>query len=116
MASGLLTTLARLTFGNRASQIYLGLVAVTTAFVTIDTLFVDHQDASFAGVWLFFLAAPTIFVFFIGGELLGGTFADSAAFVYPALVLSVLIQAAALGGFVRLFRDRPGRPSRPREA
>ncbi|MEV0040864.1 hypothetical protein [Streptomyces sp. NPDC050804] len=115
MASGLLTTLARLTFGNRVSQVYLGLVAATTVFVAVDTLFVQHQDASFAGVWVFFLAAPTVFVFFMGGELVGGTFADSAAFVYPALVLSVLIQAAALGGFVRLLRD-PRRPSHPREA
>ncbi|WP_046506556.1 SCO4225 family membrane protein [Streptomyces odonnellii] len=115
MASGPLTTLVRLTFGNRASQAYLALVAATAVFVAVDTLLVHHQDASFAGVWLFFLAAPTVFVFFIGGELLGTTVADSAAFVYPALVLSVLIQAAALGAFVRLMRGGP-RPSHPREA
>ncbi|WP_066951475.1 SCO4225 family membrane protein [Streptomyces lushanensis] len=114
MASGPLTALARLTFGNRVSQIYLGLVAAAAVYAAVDTLFMAHPDASFAGVWVFFLAAPTVFALFLGAELVGGTFADSAAFVYPALVLSVLIQAAALGGFVRLLRD-PRRPSHPRE-
>ncbi|MFF1422397.1 SCO4225 family membrane protein [Streptomyces sp. NPDC058280] len=110
-----LTALARLTFGNRASQIYLGLVAAVTVFVAADTLFVHHEDASFAGVWLFFLAAPAIFAFFMGGGLLGDAVAESAGFLYPALVLSVLLQSAALGGFVRLLRDRP-RTAGPREA
>lgn len=106
MNSGRLTGLARLTFGNRASQVYLGLVAAVTVFVVVDTRFV--QDASFAGVWLFFVAAPTIFAFFLGGGLLGTAVVESAGFVYSALLLSVLIQAAAIGAFVRLLRDRPG--------
>ncbi|MFI5757185.1 SCO4225 family membrane protein [Streptomyces sp. NPDC051569] len=118
MNSRPLTGLARLTFGNRASQVYLGLVAAVAVFVAVDTLFVAHDDASFAGVWLFLLAAPTIFVFVLGGGLFGEALADSAGFLYPALVLSVLIQAAALGAFVRLLRDRPDRhrSARPREA
>ncbi|MFF2523115.1 SCO4225 family membrane protein [Streptomyces liangshanensis] len=115
MTSGRLTALARLTFGNRASQVYLGLVAATTVFVAVDTLFVHHQDASFAGIWLFFLAAPTVFLFFVGGGVLGDGVAGSAAYLYAALVLSVLVQSAALGAFVRLLRDRP-RPAHPREA
>ncbi|MFC9647057.1 MULTISPECIES: SCO4225 family membrane protein [unclassified Streptomyces] len=108
MNSGRLTGLARLTFGNRASQVYLGLVAAATVFVAVDTLLVQHQDASFAGVWLFFLAAPTIFAFFVGGGLLGDAVAESAGFLYPALVLSVLIQAAAIGAFIRLLRHTQG--------
>ncbi|MFJ1598892.1 SCO4225 family membrane protein [Streptomyces sp. NPDC088261] len=115
MNAGRLTGLARLTFGNRASQVYLGLVAAVTVFVAADTLFVPHQDASFAGVWLFFLAAPTVFVFFMDGGVFGDGVAGSAAFAYAALILSVLIQSAALGAFVRLLRDRP-RPAHPREA
>jgi hypothetical protein len=115
MHSGPLTTWAKLTFGNRASQVYLGLVGAATVFVAVDTLLVQHEDASFAGVWLFFLAAPTVFAFLMGGGVLGDAVAESAPFVYSALVLSVLIQSAALGAFVRLLRDRP-RPVHPREA
>nr|WSZ94566.1 hypothetical protein OH820_01935 [Streptomyces sp. NBC_00857] len=107
--------LARLAFGNRASQVYLGLVAATAMLVAADTLFVQHEDASFAGVWLFFLAAPSIFAFFMGGGLLGDAVAGSAPFLYLALVLSVLIQSTALGAFVRLLRNQP-RASHPRQA
>ncbi|WP_327170458.1 hypothetical protein OG471_03825 [Streptomyces sp. NBC_01336] len=108
-------TLARLTFGNAASLVYLGVVAATAVFVTVDTLFVAHEDASFAGVWLFFLAAPTVFVFFAGAAMLG---ADSAApdwLFYLALVVSVLVQSLAVGWFARKLgggrgRARQGRP------
>ncbi|MFJ4923233.1 SCO4225 family membrane protein [Streptomyces sp. NPDC088725] len=115
MITARLTALARLTFGNRASQIYLGLVVAAAVLVAVDTLFVHHEDASFAGVWLFFLAAPTVFLFFAGGGLLGDAIAGSSAYLYIGLVLSVLIQSAALGAFVRLLRGG-GRPAHPREA
>ncbi|MCX5207096.1 hypothetical protein OG897_37540 [Streptomyces sp. NBC_00237] len=94
----------QLTFRNPASVVYLSLVTVAAVFVTVDMLFVTHDDASLAGVWLFLLAAPTVFLFMIGGDLLPGGVADSAAYLYPALVLSVLIQSFALGAFVRLLR------------
>ncbi len=42
-----LNTVVRLTFRNRASQIYLGLVVAAALFVAVDTLFVTHEDASF---------------------------------------------------------------------
>ncbi|MEU3183778.1 hypothetical protein ABZ707_06110 [Streptomyces sp. NPDC006923] len=115
MISERLTGLARLTFGNRASQVYLGVVAAVAVFVAIDTLLVRHDDASFAGVWLFFVAAPTVFGFFVGGGLFSESVLDSGPFLGTALVLSVLIQAAALGAFVRLLRDRPS-GGHPREA
>ncbi|MEU8888548.1 hypothetical protein [Streptomyces sp. NPDC048442] len=95
---------AQLTFRNPASLAYLALVTVAALFVTVDMLFVTHDDASLAGVWLFLLSAPTVFLFLIGGDLLASSVADSAAFLYPALVLSVLIQAYALGLLVRLLR------------
>ncbi|MFE5244269.1 MULTISPECIES: SCO4225 family membrane protein [unclassified Streptomyces] len=107
---------ARLTFGNAASRIYLGLVLAVAVFVAVDTLFVSHDDASFAGVWLFFLAAPTVFVFLLGGSMAG---ADSgpAWFLYLSLVVSVLVQACALGWFSRLLRGpRGGRSAHPQGA
>lgn len=110
-----LTTLARLTFGNRPAQVYLALVAVAAVYVAVDTAFVHHEDASFAGIWLFLLAAPTIFGFMAFGTYAGDSFAESAAFLYPALVLSVLLQALALGLFTRLMTGQ-GRAARPHGA
>ncbi|MEU0137344.1 hypothetical protein ABZ172_25435 [Streptomyces sp. NPDC006296] len=103
-----LRALARLTFGNTASRIYLGLVLAVAVFVTVDTVFVTHDDASFAGVWLFFLAAPTVFAFLLGSSMAGADAGGPAWFVYLALVVSVLVQACALGWFSRLLQ-RPGR-------
>ncbi|MET7344521.1 SCO4225 family membrane protein [Streptomyces sp. NPDC087866] len=97
-------TLARLTFGNVASLLYLGAVAVAAVFVTVDTLFVTHEDASFAGVWLFLMAAPTVFLFLLGGSLAGAESFGPAWFMYLALTVSVLVQSLALGWFVRLVR------------
>lgn len=107
-----LTALARLTFGNRASQVYLAVVAVVAVYVLVDTLLVQHDDASFAGVWLFLLAAPTIFALMAAASLFGDSLMESAAFLYPALVVSVLIQALAIGLFVRLLTGgtRAARP------
>ncbi|MBT2367340.1 hypothetical protein J7E88_19015 [Streptomyces sp. ISL-10] len=102
-----LTSLARLTFGNPASRIYLALVAAAALFVAVDTLFVHHEDASMAGIWLFLLTAPTIFALMALGTLFGEGVAESAAFLYPALVLAVLVQACALGLFVRLLGGGP---------
>lgn len=110
------TSATRLVHDNRASRIYLALVVAVAVLVTVDTLFVHHDDASFAGVWLFALAAPTVFLFFAGGSQIGESFASSSAFGYVALVASVLIQAAAIGAFVRLLRDRTGHVRTPREA
>nr|WSW70773.1 hypothetical protein OG461_33825 [Streptomyces sp. NBC_00995] len=110
--------LARLTFGNAASLVYLGVVAATAVFVTVDTLFVTHEDASFAGVWLFLLAAPTVFVFFVGGAMLGAETAAPTWLFCVALVVSVLVQSLALGWFARLLRGGRGRThhGRPRNA
>ncbi|MFD3610850.1 SCO4225 family membrane protein [Streptomyces atroolivaceus] len=112
-----LRTLIRLTFGNTASRIYLGLVLAAAVFVAVDTLFVSHDDASFAGVWLFFLAAPTVFLFLLGGAMTGADTAGPAWFVYLSLVVSVLVQACALGWFSRLVRGpRRGRSAHPQGA
>ncbi|MFI1393778.1 SCO4225 family membrane protein [Streptomyces sp. NPDC020681] len=102
-----LGALTRLTFGSRVSQVYLALVAVAAVYVAVDAIFVHHEDASFAGVWLFALTAPTVFVFLLLGDLFGDAVSGASWFVYTALVLSVLIQSAALGWFGRLLRGRP---------
>ncbi|MET9595541.1 hypothetical protein ABZY45_32140 [Streptomyces sp. NPDC006516] len=112
-----LRTAARLTFGNTASRIYLGLVLAVAAFVAVDTLFVSHEDASLAGVWLFFMAAPTVFVFLIGSSLASADAGGAAWFVHLALVLSVLAQAWALGWFSQLLRGPgTGRSAHPQGA
>ncbi|MDF6022671.1 hypothetical protein [Streptomyces sp. JH34] len=112
-----LRTPARLTFGNTASRIYLGLVLAVAVFVAVDTLFVSHDDASFAGVWLFFLAAPTVFVFLLGSAMAGADAGGPAWFVYLALVVSVLVQACALGWFSRLVQGpRRGHSAHPQGA
>ncbi|THA71368.1 hypothetical protein E6P78_05375 [Streptomyces sp. A0958] len=104
-----LRTLARLAFGNATSLVYLGAVAATAVFVTVDTLFVAHEDASFAGIWLFLLAAPTVFVFLLGSSAAGAESFGPTWFMYLALVVSVLVQSLALGWFARLVRGGSGR-------
>ncbi len=112
-----LRTAAHLTFGNTASRIYLALVLAATVFVTVDTLFVAHADASLAGVWVLFLAAPTVFVFLIGGSMTGAEAGGPAWFFYLGLLVSVLAQACALGWFTRLLRGTGrGRSARPQGA
>ncbi|MGX1882906.1 SCO4225 family membrane protein [Streptomyces sp. NPDC055287] len=103
-----------MTFRNPASLAYLGLVAAAAVFVTVDTLFVNHEDASFAGLALLLVSAPTIVGFFAGGDLLGVAVAESDWFLYTALPLSVLIQSFAIAWFARLLGDvSPGRAARP---
>ena len=117
MTNKQLRTLARLTFGNTASRIYLGLVLAAAVFVAVDTLFVAHDDASFAGVWVFFLAAPAVFVFLLGSSTAGAEAGGPAWFMYLGLVVSVLVQACALGWFSRLLRSpRRGRSAHPQGA
>ncbi|OEJ28186.1 hypothetical protein AR457_30665 [Streptomyces agglomeratus] len=103
---------ARLTFCNPVSLTYLALVAASAVFVTVDTLFVTHEDASFSGVWLLLLSAPTIIAFFMGADALGVA-ATGDWFLYSALPLSVLIQSFALGWFLRLVSGVSARPAHP---
>ncbi len=107
MNSERLGTVTRLAFGSLPSQVYLALVALAALYVTIDSAFVHHEDASFAGVWLFLLTAPTVFAFLIVGELFGDAVGGSVWFLYVAMALSVVIQSLAIGLFVRLLRGRP---------
>ncbi|MGW1885963.1 SCO4225 family membrane protein [Streptomyces sp. NPDC001970] len=47
-STGRLSRIARLTFASPASLVYPGPVAVATLLAAYDTLFVHHEDASFA--------------------------------------------------------------------
>ncbi|MFF8973905.1 SCO4225 family membrane protein [Streptomyces sp. NPDC014995] len=100
---------ARLAFANPASLVYLALVATATAFLAWDQLFVTHEDASFAGVYLLVLASPTFFLLDGAGRALLGSGADAPGwFVLTALVLSVLVQSALIGALHRRLRRSPG--------
>ena len=44
--------------GTWASRIYLLLVLAATVYLLVDTAFVEHEDASFAGLWLLLLTSP----------------------------------------------------------
>ncbi|MGQ4484985.1 SCO4225 family membrane protein [Streptomyces sp. SAS_281] len=108
--------LVRLTFGNAASLLYLGAVVAAAVLVAADTLFIAHEDASFAGVWLFLLAAPAVFVFLLGSSAAGAESFGPAWFMYLALTVSVLVQSLALGWFVQLVRGGARRKIRPQGA
>ncbi|MFD7922091.1 SCO4225 family membrane protein [Streptomyces sp. NPDC059740] len=75
---------------------YLTVVAAVVVWVGIDLLFVDHQDASFSGVWAFLVTAPTSLLFVMLPGLLA----------WVGVVVGALVQAAVLGVVYRWFTDR----------
>ncbi|MFJ1647689.1 SCO4225 family membrane protein [Streptomyces sp. NPDC088258] len=76
---------------------YLAIVAAVCAWVTVDTLFVAHQDASLAGVWAFFVTGPTSFLFVaLPGPL-----------PFVGIAVGAFVQAFALGALYRWFTKRP---------
>ncbi|MEU9414441.1 hypothetical protein [Streptomyces sp. NPDC051000] len=97
-------TFMRLTVANRASAIYLGLIACLVAMATAVTLFAD--DPGFIWVWPAFLALPTFFVVGTLGEAVWGGTAMPDWFFFGGIVLSVLIQSFALGALLEVLRRR----------
>ena len=51
-------TVIRFLTGSWASRVYLLLVLAATGYLLVDTAFVEHEDASFAGIWLLLLTGP----------------------------------------------------------
>ncbi|MFF5776216.1 SCO4225 family membrane protein [Streptomyces virginiae] len=102
-------TLARLTFANPASLIYLGLVGAAVAFATAVTLFAP--DPGFVWVLPALCAFPLfLFVALIHGATLGDGRPATWLFI-TELVLCVLIQSLVLGTIVEASRGRlRGRP------
>ncbi|MFD4988747.1 SCO4225 family membrane protein [Streptomyces sp. NPDC058374] len=81
---------------NPAALGYLAVVAAVWVWIGVDTLLVDHADASLAGVWGFLVTAPTSFLF--------------AALPGPLPLIGVavgaLVQALALGAAYRRLAGR----------
>ncbi|WP_225629452.1 SCO4225 family membrane protein [Streptomyces werraensis] len=81
---------------------YLALVAAVGVWVGVDTLFVEHADASLAGSWLFFVTAPTSFLFV----------ALPGALPWIGVLVGALLQALVFSAAYRRVFVRPTRGSR----
>lgn len=82
---------------NWPSRCYLLVVAATLVWFGIDTLFVYHPDASFAGVWPMFLTLPTSLLLLTWPALPGWA-------LVVGMILAALVNATLLGLFVRVMK------------
>lgn len=82
---------------NPAALGYLAVVAAVWIWIGVDTLLVTHADAGMAGVWGFFVTAPTSFLFV--------SLPDPLPFV--GVAVGALVQALALGAVYRWVTGRP---------
>ncbi|MCG7523219.1 hypothetical protein MHW47_01955 [Streptomyces sp. OfavH-34-F] len=100
--------LLRLTFGNLASAIYLGIVGATVVFeVAAATI----GDPGMVGVWTFLVTAPTSLFFAMLCEAIWGVSDTSVWYLGVAVALSALIQAFILGALTETVRGRLRRPA-----
>ena len=89
-------------FGNWASRIYLLAVLAAAAYLAADRLFVEHVDASFAGVYLIGLTSP--------GSWIGLLLVDAGpqwlttVGLLAGTVVGALVNTALISGIVRLGR------------
>ncbi|GGO83972.1 SCO4225 family membrane protein [Wenjunlia tyrosinilytica] len=97
--------LLALPVANRASLLYLGLVAAAALYVGYDLAFVEHADASFSGVLPLALTLP--------GSLLTIAVLPEAAPDWVQFWLSVavgaMVDALAVGALYHLARGRGSR-------
>ena len=84
---------------NWFSRGYLALCAALLVWVAADSLFVEHADASFAGVWPLLATAPTSLL-----AMAVGPSSPPAFFVLVAL--AAYVNATLLGLLVRSVRHR----------
>ncbi|MBZ4015010.1 SCO4225 family membrane protein [Streptomyces purpurogeneiscleroticus] len=101
---------ARLTFGNALSCIYLTLVAAAVVFAVVDSLFVDHPDASMSGVWAALLTSPTLFPLWFAGDAMWSDAGAPAWYSMATIGLAALVNALLLGLVHRALRGRPAAP------
>ncbi|WP_330239611.1 SCO4225 family membrane protein [Streptomyces sp. NBC_00525] len=95
--------LLRLTFGNPASAIYLGIVAATVVFeVAAATI----GDPGIVGIWTFLVTAPASLLFAMLGEAIWGIDDTSVWYLVAGVALSALIQAFVLGALTETVRGR----------
>lgn len=103
MSDGVVRRVGALVAGNRLSQLYLAVVGALMLWVVADTLFVEHADASMAGVVPVLAAAPV-------GVLWVSAFAEAPVSVAVAgVVLGALVNAAVIGLLVRFVRRSASR-------
>ncbi|MFF0014624.1 SCO4225 family membrane protein [Streptomyces sp. NPDC005374] len=88
-------------FLNPLSLGYLIVVAAVVGWVGVDTLFVEHADASLAAVWAFLVTAPASLLFVM--------LPDSLA--WAGVVAGALVNAAVLGAAYRSINGRRPHPT-----
>ncbi|WP_032918874.1 SCO4225 family membrane protein [Streptomyces rimosus] len=103
-----LRSLLRLTFGNRASQLYLALV---TAAAIVSELMGTVTLSPFSGLLLIIAAFPALFVFLMANGLVSGWDAEPNGLFWLAWTLSVLVQAFFIG-YLASRASRRARPAR----
>ncbi len=97
-------TLARLTFANPASLIYLGLVGAAVAIATAVTLFA--RDPGFVWVLPALCAFPLFLFVGLAHGIAPGDGQPAAWLMITELVLCVLVQSLVLGTIVEASRGR----------
>lgn len=95
--------LFRLTFANRVSAVYLGIVGASIVFEVAAATF---GDPGLVGVWPFLLTAPASLLFAMVGAEAGGPADVSYWFLGGGIVLSALVQAFVLGAVTETLRGR----------
>ena len=97
--------LVRFLTGTWQARVYLLLVLAATGYTLIDTAFVEHEDASFAGLWLLLLTSP--------GSWLSMPLVDAGPqWLHPltywiGAAVGALLNTALIGALARRSR-RPG--------
>ena len=76
-------------------------VAAVVGWVGVDTLFVEHADASLAGVWAFLITAPASLLF----VMLPG------ALAWAGIVVGAVVNAAVLGAAYHKLSGRRLHPT-----
>lgn len=88
-------------FLNPLALGYLLLVTAFLGWVGVDALFVEHADASLAGVWAFLVTAPASLLF----VMLPG------ALAWAGIVVGAVVNAAVLGAAYQRVSGRRLRPT-----
>lgn len=104
-------TVLALAVDNWASRAYLAVIAAATGWVLYDAAFVEHQDASLAGVVPWLLTAPLSLLYtLLPGDGFAATEGWAAYAVYVAgIAVAATVNAVLIGLAVRRTRLFPRR-------
>lgn len=103
---------ARLTFGNPASAVYLGIVGLTVLVAIVEPMVREFPDGSMSWVWPALLTMPFFSVFLTLDTMIGAE--PSGAFFIAGIVVSALLQSLVIGASVEKLRGRRRGLARPR--